>query len=140
MLTEQEILEATQPVVFVVRNEDGSIRSYGSTRPMGSCEALYGDDPDVQAHLNRPRDAGRIIVSRLRFKLELAERGLLPGVDGTIAALPGAQGDTARLYWAEATEFESDHPLVLSIGALLDPPLSPSEIRVMFEAARDRAA
>ncbi len=81
-----------------------------------------------------------ITVSRLRFKLELAERGLLPVVDGTIATLPGADGDTARLYWAEATEFESDHALVLSIGALLDPPLSPSEIRVMFEAARDRAA
>jgi len=82
----------------------------------------------------------RITVSRLRFKLELAERGLLSAVNGTIAALPGASGDTARLYWAEATEFESDHALVVSIGALLDPPLSPSEIRAMFEAARDRAA
>lgn len=82
----------------------------------------------------------RITVSRLRFKLELAERGLLPAVGGTIAALPGVQGDTARLYWAEATEFESDHALVPAIGALLDPPLSAAEIRAMFEAARDRAA
>lgn len=96
---------------------------------------------EVEAELAKFDAAiARITVSRLRFKLELAERDLLPGVDGTIATLPGAQGDTARLYWAEATEFESDHALVLSIGALLDPPLSPTEIREMFEAARDRVA
>lgn len=94
---------------------------------------------DVAAEIAR-QALPRIAVSRLRFKLELAERGLLPAVNGTIAALPGASGDTARLYWTEATEFESDHALVLSIGGMLDPPLSPSEIRVMFEAARDRAA
>jgi hypothetical protein len=55
MLTEQEFLDATKPVVFVVRNEDGSIRSHGSTRPDEPHEALYADDPEYVAHLARPR-------------------------------------------------------------------------------------
>lgn len=45
MLTDQEIIAATKPVLFVVRNENGSIRSYGSTRPDEPCEAYYADDP-----------------------------------------------------------------------------------------------
>lgn len=76
----------------------------------------------------------RIIVSRLRFKLELLERGLLANVDAAVAAA----GATAQLYWAEAIEIESDHPLVQSIAQALQ--LSPSTLRAIFEAARDRDA
>jgi|GEM_PF-2603956 len=55
MLTEQEIIAATRPVLFVVKNADGSIRSHGSTRPAGPCEAYYADDPAIVAELTKPR-------------------------------------------------------------------------------------
>jgi hypothetical protein len=73
-----------------------------------------------------------ITVSRLRFKLELADRGLLAQVEAAVAAA----GTLPGIYWAEATEFVSDHALVLSIGAALE--LSPAEIRALFEAAAAR--
>jgi hypothetical protein len=73
---------------------------------------------------NRP-----IVVSRLRFKLELADRGLLTDVGQAVQAA----GAVPQIYWAEATEFESDHPLVLQIGAELG--LSRADIRTMFNSA-----
>lgn len=110
--------------------------------------AVIPDDPDnadwraYQAWLeeeNEPEDpaplpSARIIVSRLRFKLELQERELLSAVE---AAVAGA-GALAQLYWAEATQFESDHPLVAQIGTALN--LSPETVREIFEGARDRQA
>ena len=55
MLTDQEIIDATKPVLFVIRNEDGSIRSHGGTRPDEPCEAYYADDAGVVAELSTPR-------------------------------------------------------------------------------------
>lgn len=134
--------------MFVARKQDGSI--YGAWMvPQTEQQRIDGednspdwladDDAELVAFLSRAPERA-VVVSRLRFKLELRDRRLGAAVEAIIGALPGPDGDEARLYWVEATEFESDHPLVLAIGALLDPPLSPSDIRTMFEAARDRAA
>lgn len=75
-----------------------------------------------------------ISVSRLRLKLELAERELLDDIDAAVTAA----GVMAQLYWAEATQFESDHALVAAIGGAIG--LSSAQIRELFEAARDREA
>lgn len=76
----------------------------------------------------------RIIVSRLRIKLTLAERGTLAAVESAVAQA----GPVAQMYWADAKDFESDHPLVARIGAAIN--LDASGIRELFEAARDRDA
>lgn len=75
-----------------------------------------------------------LIVSRLRLKIELAERKLLEAVEQAVQAA----GAVPQLYWADASEFESNHALVLQIGAAVG--LSPSEVREIFEAAVARPA
>lgn len=75
-----------------------------------------------------------VSVSRLRLKLELAERGLL----GNVEAAVQAGGAVPQLYWAEATTFESNHPLVAQIGAAIG--LSGDEIKALFKAAAEREA
>jgi hypothetical protein len=74
------------------------------------------------------------VVSRLRLKLELAERGLLASVEAAVSAA----GATAQLYWADATVFESNHALVAAIGAAIG--LDAAGIRALFEAAASREA
>lgn len=73
-------------------------------------------------------------VSRLRLKLELAERGLLANVETAVQA----GGTLPQLYWAEATTFESNHPLVAQIGAAIG--LTTEQIKALFKAASEREA
>ena len=73
-------------------------------------------------------------MSRLRLKLELAERGLLANVEAAVQA----GGALPQLYWAEATTFESNHPLVAQIGAAIG--LTGEQIKALFKAAAEREA
>jgi len=73
-------------------------------------------------------------VSRLRLKLELAERGLLANVETAVQA----GGTVPQIYWAEATTFESNHPLVAQIGAAIG--LDAAGIKALFKAAAERDA
>lgn len=73
-------------------------------------------------------------VSRLRLKLELADRGLLANVETAVQA----GGALPRIYWAEATNFESNHPLVAQIGAAIG--LTGEQIKALFKAAAEREA
>lgn len=75
-----------------------------------------------------------IVVSRLRVKLTLAERNKLAAVEGAVTQA----GAVAQLYWNDAADFESDHPLVVQIGQVIG--LDAAGIRELFIAARDRAA
>lgn len=89
-----------------------------------------GNTPDAEV----PPPLVPIIVSRLRLKLELADRNLLATVDAAVQAA----GATATLYWSDAVEFESTHPLVAAIGAAVG--LNSDGIGDLFAAARDRDA
>lgn len=75
-----------------------------------------------------------VVVRRLRVKLELADRNKLAAVEAAVAQA----GTIAQLYWNEAAEFESDHPLVMQIGQAIG--LDVAGIRELFIAARDRTA
>lgn len=105
----------------------------------GSLVGIRWDSPgvtpptqaEIDAELAKP---ARVTVSRLRLKLELIERDLLAKVEQAVQAA----GATPQLYWAEATEFESDHRLVQQIGAVIG--LSAGDIAAMFRAAATRAA
>lgn len=85
MLTEQEIVEATKPVLFIVRNEDNSIRSHGSTRPAEPCEAYYADDPGVAAELAIPRVPKQVANWKAHAILEI--RGKHADVVAVIAGI-----------------------------------------------------
>ena len=118
----------------VHRREDGSIASaHGEPLP-GYAEEVLDDAADAELQAFFAAASGPVSVSRLRLKLELAERGLLASVEAAVQA----GGTLPRLYWAEATNFESNHPLVAQIGAAVG--LSGNDIRALFKAAAEREA
>lgn len=78
--------------------------------------------------------APSISVSRLRMKLALKELDLLTTVEAVVAAA----GELAQIYWAEATEFERDHPMVVNLGAAAG--LTSEEIDNIFINAATRIA
>ncbi len=120
MLTDQEIIDATKPVLFVVRNEDGSIRSYGRSRPDGPSEAFYADDTALLAELAALRDRQtRITVPMYYFK-KLARTVPLGG--GTLfSALESlcASDEDLKFDWDHAPNIDSDdHRVVAAARAL----------------------
>lgn len=72
-------------------------------------------------------------VSMRQARLALLGAGLLSGVNAAIAAIPGAQGDAARIEWEYAQEVRRDSPLI----ALLMPSLglTSEQVDAMFVAA-----
>jgi hypothetical protein len=111
---------------------NGAVSALCAVRQYPGQEELPDDHADIAAF--RVSRKPPIVISRLRFKLELADRGLL----ATVAAAVNAAGSVAQLYWAEAAEFESNHPLVAQIGAAIG--LTNAQILEMFQAAAERDA
>jgi hypothetical protein len=118
--------------MFVDRT-NGAVTAIYASRQSDGQEQVADDHADVvafRASLASPP----IAVSRLRLKLELAERGLLAGVTAAV----NAGGTLPQMYWAEATTFESNHPLVAQIGAAIG--LTTQQIAALFKAASERDA
>lgn len=117
----------------VLRTADGALIPADQKNADWRAYLAWADDGNVPDPAD-PELPGRIIASRLRLKLTLIERGKLAAVESAVAQA----GALAGLYWAEAADFESDHPLVAQIGAAIG--LDADGIRELFAAARDRAA
>lgn len=82
--------------------------------------------------VERPFTPARIVpasVTRAQAKLALNAAGLLSGAEAAIANA----GAEAQIYWADASVFERDHPLIASIGGALG--LSEAQIDDLFIAA-----
>lgn len=118
--------------MFVDRT-NGTVSAVYAVQQYDGQEELADDHADIAA-FRAARVARPITISRLRFKLELADRGLL----STVEAAVNAAGAVPKLYWAEATEFESNHPLVAQIGTAIG--LTNEQIAAMFKAAAERDA
>ena len=97
-------------------------------------EELPDDAAELVAFSSRITEPSSYNVSRLRLKLELASRGLL----GSVEAAVKAGGAVPQMYWADATTFESNHPLVAQIGAAIG--LTGEQIKALFKAASERDA
>lgn len=121
---------------YVHRRANGSIASIHGEPQDGytDAEPLADDHPSIVAFLATAFPPAPVVVSRLRLKLELADRGLLAAVEAAVASAGGA----ATLYWQDATTFESSHALVAAIGAAVG--LDAGEIRDVFDAAAARDA
>ena len=111
---------------------DGTLAGvrYDAPLPQGFTPPTQAEVDAEIARLSVPK----IVVSRLRLKLQLITIGKLSDVEAAVTQA----GATAQLYWAEAGEFESDHPLVAQIGAAIG--LNKAAIQKLFEDARDMQA
>lgn len=60
-----------------------------------------------------------VSVSMRQARLALLGAGLLASVNAAVAAIPGAQGDAARIEWEYAQEVRRDSALVQSLASAL---------------------
>lgn len=72
-------------------------------------------------------------VTMRQARLALMAAGLLNTVNTTIAAMPGAQGDAARIEWEFSSEVKRNQPLVMALGPTLG--LSAAQLDALFVAA-----
>ena len=59
------------------------------------------------------------VVTMRQARLALLGAGLLAQVNTTVANMPGAEGDAARIEWEYAQEVRRDSPLVAGLSAAL---------------------
>lgn len=72
-------------------------------------------------------------VTMRQARLALLGAGYLPTINAAIAAMPGAQGEAARIEWEYSQEVQRDRGLVLSLGTSLG--LTNVQLDELFTAA-----
>ncbi|WP_315782351.1 hypothetical protein [Bradyrhizobium sp. SZCCHNPS1003] len=60
---------------------------------------------------------------------------LVFGILDKVEALIEQQGGSTKITWDYATVFDRHDPLILSLSAALDPPVTAEQIDAMFELA-----
>lgn len=70
------------------------------------------------------------VLSMSQAERALRRGGYLSQVETLINAMPGDDGDEARIIWKRASEVRRDHPLVAAIAAAL--PLTESQLDDLF--------
>lgn len=102
-------------------------------------DAKNFDYQQVQAWL----DAGNVLqdpqspritkVTMRQARLALLGAGKLPAVNAAIAAMPGAQGEAARIEWEYSQEVQRDRGLVTALGSQMG--MTEKELDALFTAA-----
>lgn len=73
------------------------------------------------------------IVTMRQARLALLAAGLLPAVNAAVAAMPGAEGDAARIEWEFSGTVERNWPLVEALAVALN--LTEQQLDDLFVAA-----
>lgn len=66
-------------------------------------------------------------------KLALIDAGLLDAIDAAVAAMPGTDGQKARIEWQYSNTLRRDHPLMAQLSAGLG--LTAAQVDALFIAA-----
>lgn len=74
-------------------------------------------------------------VTARQARLALFAFGLLQTLEDAIAALPGPEGDAARIEWEFASDIYRDSPMILEFGPALG--MTPEQIDTLFRVAQD---
>lgn len=73
------------------------------------------------------------VVTMRQARLALLQSGLLATVQSAVDAMPGAEGDAARIEWEFSSTVERNRPLVQSLGAALS--LTEAQLDDLFRIA-----
>lgn len=92
---------------------------------------------EVEAHQITKAGAGtptgdRSVITMRQARLALLGAGLLAGVNDALAAMPGIEGEAARLEWEYATEVRRDSVLVAGLAGVLG--LTGAQVDALFIA------
>jgi len=111
----------------------------GATIPAAPGNADWDAYLDWRAAGNSPEPAAPapslvpVSVSMRQARLALLQAGLLGQVSTAIAALPGIEGDAARIEWEFSPTVARDWPLALAITTAIG--LSGSQVDELFRLA-----
>ncbi|MXO72863.1 hypothetical protein [Alteraurantiacibacter buctensis] len=84
------------------------------------------------AEADAPRVFPPEAISMRQARLALLGAGLLATVDQAIVAMPGVEGEAARIEWEYAQEVRRDSPLIAALGPVLG--LTAEQIDGLFVA------
>lgn len=70
-------------------------------------------------------------VTRFQARAALLQAGLLSSVEAMVAAAD----EMTQIAWEDAQVFERNSPTIVSLAALLDPPLDDDDLDDLFAAA-----
>lgn len=108
--------------------DDSTIERFGFTR------ADFPDAlPPALPEYVPPADPVPVSISMRQARLALLDAGLLQPVSAAIAAMPGKEGDAARIEWEYAQSVRRDSPLIANLAAALK--LDDEKIDNLFRAA-----
>ena len=114
------------PGLLVAEDESGLDQVVGMSYADG---VLSGEPmPVEQPAPNIPQ-----AVTMRQARLALLSAGLLSTVDATITAMPGTEGDAARIDWEYAQEVQRSFGLVPAMGQVLG--LTDAQLDALFVAA-----
>jgi hypothetical protein len=119
------------------RKPDGTVLCFkldGSQDHLIEAGYVLLSDTDVAAYLTEIAAANAITsVTMRQARLALLQTGLLANVTSAISAMPGIEGDTARIIWEFSNTVERDNPLITQIGAALN--LTSAQLDDLFNLA-----
>ena len=72
-------------------------------------------------------------VTARQARLALIGAGVLSQVEGALAAIPGVEGEAARIEWEYALEIRRDSPLIGALAPMLG--LGDEQVDDLFRAA-----
>ena len=115
-----------------------------STLRPGAQFSIRGDDIDwldvdqaeptaAEIAVELARAAVPQAVTMRQARLALLGAGMLSAVNAAIAAMPGTQGEAARIEWEFSSEVKRAQPLVMALGGALS--LTPDQLDGLFTAA-----
>lgn len=102
--------------------------------PLGATmDGYYWDGVAVSPKPAPPPPPIPSVVTMRQARLALLNAGLLTSVNNTIAGLPGASGDAARIEWEFAATVDRNSPLVANLSSVLS--LTSMQLDALFTTA-----
>lgn len=116
--------------MYVQRNQEGVITgAFANMQPGYAEEYLPDDDPELLAFLSPPPPLPTEVTMR-QARLALLEAGLLDDVEAAVNAIPGINGEKARIEWNFSNTVKKNQPITQMLASVIG--LTQQQIDDMF--------
>lgn len=99
---------------WVAIEDNSTIERFNFTR----ADFPDAQPPELPTYVPPPSKVPQAVTMR-QARLALLGAGLLQSVSDAVAAMPGAEGEAARIEWEYAQEVRRDSPLVAALSVAL---------------------
>lgn len=112
---------------YAVRNDGAGWRAVAGPEDVGPDEYFSFSQPELP-----PAPLPEVVTMR-QARLALLSAGLLTSVNAAVSAMPGAEGEAARIEWEFSSTVDRQRPLVQALAAALG--WSEAQLDALFIAA-----